>query len=147
MRSPNQRIKLQFRQESIHRIYMIPRTSHEKNPENQVAIQARAQEHSPGFQQQPGTDEKQKKGDLTFSKISFTTEEPQTNGLLYSEKTERWNIICFIAKHWCFEDALPLKCLFSGDFCGHRKAIPPSVRIQAGCLHWLPSVKNRLHPV
>ena len=56
-----------------------------KNPENQVAIQARAQEHSPGFQQQPGTDEKQKKGDLTFSKISFTT-EPQTNGLLYSEK-------------------------------------------------------------
>ena len=59
-----------------------------KNPENQVAIQARAQEHSPGFQQQPGTDEKQKKGDLTISKISFTT-EPQTNGLLYSEKTER----------------------------------------------------------
>ena len=83
MRSPNQRIKLQFRLDSIHRIYIIPRTSHE------VAIQARAQEHSPGFQQQPGTDEKQKKGDLTFSKISFTTEEPQTNGLLYSEKTER----------------------------------------------------------
>ena len=60
---------------------MIPRTSHEKNPENQVAIQARAQEHSPGFQQQPGTDEKQKKGNLTT--------EPQTDGLLYSEKTER----------------------------------------------------------
>ena len=34
MRSPNQRIKLQFRLESIHRIYIIPRTSHEKSRES-----------------------------------------------------------------------------------------------------------------
>ena len=50
---------------------------------------------------------------------------------LVSLKSIWWDVQFFYlyCKNWSFEDALPLKCLFSGDFCGHRKAIPPSVRL------------------